>query len=113
MVIRAPIDGIVNILPNFRVRRIVRTGAAAVQGRRPGLDRRGHRGNPRPDRMRIELKLEEVDRGKLQARPEYPDPGGRHPGQGIHRRLDWISPIAALNFRAWAGPERLSRPAPL
>jgi hypothetical protein len=66
MVIRAPIDGIVNILPNFR--------SLGSFGSAPPPFKEGDKawtGAPIaeiPDlsEMRIELKLDEVDRGRLQ-----------------------------------------------
>ena len=68
MKIRAPNDGIVNILPNFR--------AGGSFGQSPPPFKEGDRAwtgaqiaeIPDLREMRIELKLEEVDRGKLQAR---------------------------------------------
>ncbi len=106
MVMLAPNDGIVNILPNFR--------SGGSFGTSPPAFKEGDRawtGAPIaeiPDlsEMRIELKLEEVDRGKLKL------------GQPVHMRvdaipekqftaaLDWISPIATLVFRTFP-PEKL------
>ena len=106
MIMRAPNDGIVNILPNFR--------SGGSFGTSPPAFKEGDRawtGAPIaeiPDlsEMRIELKLEEVDRGKLKI------------GQPVHLRvdaipekqftadLDWISPIATLVFRSFP-PEKL------
>ncbi|MDQ6663521.1 MAG: efflux RND transporter periplasmic adaptor subunit [Acidobacteriota bacterium] len=106
MVIRAPNDGIVNILPNFR--------AGGSFGSSPPAFKEGDRAwtgaaiaeIPDLSEMRVELKLEEVDRGKLKL------------GQPLHLRvdavpekqfsadLDWISPIATLVFRTFP-PEKL------
>ena len=86
MVIRAPIDGIVNVLPNFR--------AQGSFGSTPPPFKEGDRAwtgaaiaeIPDLPEMRIELKLEEVDRGKLQLGQTRQGPGGRDSGQGIRRR---------------------------
>ena len=53
---RRRIDGIVNILPNFRSRRLVRPVPPPLQGRRQRLDRRGDRRDSRsvPDAHRAE-----------------------------------------------------------
>ena len=56
---------------------IVRFRAAAVQGRRPRLDRSAIAEIPDLSNMRIDLKLEEVDRGKLKL---------GQTGSGSHRR---------------------------
>jgi HlyD family secretion protein len=50
MVIIAPIDGIVNVLPNFRSGRLIRTISTRIQRRRSRLDRRANRRNPRLER---------------------------------------------------------------
>ncbi|MDQ6701011.1 MAG: HlyD family efflux transporter periplasmic adaptor subunit [Acidobacteriota bacterium] len=106
MVMVAPNDGIVNILPNFR--------SGGSFGSSPPAFKEGDRAwtgaaiaeIPDLSEMRMELKLEEVDRGKLKL------------GQPVHLRvdaipekqftadLDWISPIATLVFRSFP-PEKL------
>ena len=78
MVMRAPNDGIVNILPNFR--------AGGSFGQSPPPFKEGDRVwtgaaiAEIPDRseMRVELKLEEVDRGKLKL------------GQAVRVRVDAV-----------------------
>ena len=101
MAIKAPIDGIVNILPNFR--------SGGSYGQAPPPFKEGDQAwtgaaiaeIPDMSEMRIELKMEEVDRGKLQARPESQDPRRRHSGEGIHRhaRLDQPHRLADLQRR--------------
>ncbi len=99
MVLRAPLDGIVNILPNFR--------SSGSFGSAPPPFKEGDKAwtgaaiaeIPDLSAMRIELKLEEVDRGKLKL-----GQGGRIrvdaiPDKEFKADLDWISPIASINFR--------------
>jgi len=99
MVLRAPIDGVVNILPNFRSSGSfgsapppfkegdqVWTGAAIAE-------------IPNLSDMRIELKLDEVDRGKLRVGQAVKVRVDAIPEKEFTAALDWISPIASVNFR--------------
>jgi RND family efflux transporter MFP subunit len=99
MVIRAPLDGIVNILPNMRAQGnfgaspppftegdAVSTGVAIAE-------------IPDLSEMRVELKLEEVDRGKVQLGQRVRIRVDAIPDREFTAKLDWISPIASLNFR--------------
>ncbi|HZT39701.1 MAG TPA: efflux RND transporter periplasmic adaptor subunit [Bryobacteraceae bacterium] len=99
MVLRAPIDGVVNILPNFRSSGSfgsapppfkegdqVWTGAAIAE-------------IPNLSDMRIELKLDEVDRGKLKIGQAVKVRVDAIPEKEFTAVLDWISPIASVNFR--------------
>ncbi|MEJ7606492.1 MAG: hypothetical protein WKF37_09540 [Bryobacteraceae bacterium] len=95
MVIRAPQDGIVNLLPNFR--------AQGSFGSAPPPFKEGDRAwtgasiaeIPDLTHMRIDLKLEEVDRGKLQM------------GQKIRVRVDAIADRELL--ANWTGSARLQQ----
>ena len=49
--------------------------------------------------MRIELKLEEVDRGKLKLGQKVRVRVDAIADRELPAELDWISPIAAVNFR--------------
>ncbi len=109
MVLRAPIDGIVNVKPNFR--------AGGSFGTAPPPFKEGDRawtGAPIaeiPDlsALEVEFRVEEIDRGLLQA------------GQPVRMRIDavpelelegeliWVSPIAQLIFRGF--PPEKSFPA--
>lgn len=99
MVLRAPIDGIVNILPNFRAQGnfgstpppfkegdAAWTGAAIAE-------------IPDLSAMRIELKLDEVDRGKMKLGQVVKVKVDAIPEKELMAELDWISPIAAVQFR--------------
>ena len=56
--------------------------------------------------MRIELKLEEVDRGKMKLGQPMRIRVDAIPDKEFHAEFDWISPIAALVFRTFP-PEKL------
>jgi macrolide-specific efflux system membrane fusion protein len=99
MTIRAPIDGIVNVLPNFR--------AGGSWGQTPPPFKEGDNAwtgaaiaeIPDLSEMRIEIKLEEVDRGKVQVGQPVNVRVDAIPDREFTASIDWISPIAALQFR--------------
>jgi HlyD family secretion protein len=106
MIIRAPADGILNILPNFRAQGnwgstpppfkegdTAWTGAAIAE-------------IPDLSEMRIELKFEEVDRGKIQLGQTVRVRVDALQDREFDAVLDWISPIASLNFRGFRHGER-------
>jgi RND family efflux transporter MFP subunit len=102
MVITAPSDGIVNILTNFR------TGGSF--GQSPPKFKEGDQAwtgaaiaeIPDLSEMRIELKLEEVDRGKLKVGQPVKIRVDAIPDKEFTAELDWISPIAQVIFNAGA-----------
>jgi HlyD family secretion protein len=106
MIIRAPIDGIVNILPNFR--------SSGSFGSAPPPFKEGDKAwtgaaiaeIPDLTEMRIELKLEEVDRGKLKLGQGAKIRVDAIPDKEFRADLDWISPIASLNFRGMGMTEK-------
>jgi len=106
LVIRAPISGIVNILPNFR--------ASGSFGSSPPPFKEGDRAwtgaaiaeIPDLSSMRVEMKLDEVDRGKMQLGQKVRVRIDALPDKEIHADLDWISPIAALQFRGFGSTEK-------
>lgn len=99
MVIRAPIDGVVNIKPNFR--------SSGSFGNSPPPFKEGDKAwtgaaiaeIPDLSEMRIELKLEEVDRGKIKLGQPARIRVDAIPDKEFLAKLDWISPIASINFR--------------
>jgi RND family efflux transporter MFP subunit len=107
MVIRAPIDGIVNLLPNFR--------SGGSFGSMPPPFKEGDQAwtgaaiaeIPDLSEMRIELKLEEVERGKLKLGQSVRMRIDAIPEKEFWAALDWISPIAAVNFRGMGLTEKL------
>ena len=106
MVIRAPIDGIVNLLPNFR--------SGGSWGSSPPPFKEGDRAwtgaaiaeIPDLSEMRIDLKLEEVDRGKLKLGQKLRIRVDAIPDKEFQAELDWISPIAALEWRGMGTTEK-------
>ncbi len=99
LVITAPIDGYVNILPNFR--------SQGSFGSSPPPFKEGDRAwtgaaiaeIPDLSSMRIELRLDEVDRGKLKLGQKIRVRVDAIPEREFEAELDWISPIAAVQFR--------------
>ncbi len=106
MALRAPIDGIVNVMPNFRT--------PGSWGQSPPPFKEGDRvstGNaiaeiPDLSEMRVELKLDEVDRGKLNIGQKVRVRVDAIPEKEFQATLDWISPIAQVNFRGPGASEK-------
>src|SRR5579871_10059 len=106
MKVRAPSDGIFNILPNFR--------SGGSFGQSPPAFKEGDRAwtgaaiaeIPDLSEMRIELMLEEVDRGKLKLGQPMLIRVDAIPEKEFKAELGWISPIASLVFRSYP-PEKL------
>lgn len=106
MVLRSPQDGIVNILPNFR--------AQGSFGSAPPPFKEGDRAwtgaaiaeIPDLSNMRIELKLDEVDRGRLQLGQKCRVRVDAIADRELDAMLDWISPIAAINYRGMGTSEK-------
>jgi HlyD family secretion protein len=106
MVVRAPNDGIVNLLPNFR--------AQGSFGSSPPAFKEGDRAwtgaaiaeIPDLSVMRIDLKLEEVDRGKMKIGQIVKIRVDAIADRELSAELDWISPIAAVNFRGMGLTEK-------
>jgi HlyD family secretion protein len=107
MVIIAPLDGVVNILPNFR--------SGGSFGQSPPGFKEGDRAwtgaaiaeIPDLSQMRIELKLEEVDRGKLKMGQLVRIRVDAIPEKEFTAELDWISPIAALIFKGFGASDKV------
>ena len=99
MVLRAPIDGVVSILPNFRTQGSF--GSAPPPFKEGDKAWTGAQIAEIPDltEMRVELKLDEVDRGRLQLGVVGKVRVDALPDRELPVELDWISPIAAINFR--------------
>ena len=97
--IRAPIDGIVNILPNFR--------AQGSWGRNSPPFKEGDSAwtgaaiaeIPDLSEMRLDLDLDEVDRGKIKLGQTVKITIDAIPDQEFEATLDWISPIATVIMR--------------
>jgi multidrug resistance efflux pump len=106
MVLRAPNDGIVNLLPNFR--------AQGSFGSAPPPFKEGDQAwtgaaiaeIPDLSNMRMELKLDEVDRGRLQIGQKVKVRVDAIADRELTAELDWISPIATVNFRGMGMSEK-------
>jgi HlyD family secretion protein len=102
----APTDGVVNVLPNFRAQGTfgasqppfkegdnVWTGAEIVE-------------IPDLTQLYIDLRLDEVDRGRIQIGQSVKIRVDAIPDKEFMAELDYISPIAALVFRGGSSPEK-------
>jgi HlyD family secretion protein len=106
MQLTAPIDGIVNVLPNTRT--------SGAFGSTPPPFKEGDRAwtgaaiaeIPDLSEMRVELKLDEVDRGKLQLGQQLRVRVDAIPEVEFEATLDWISPIAAVAYRGMGLTEK-------
>lgn len=111
MIIRAPSSGILNILPNFR--------AQGNWGQTPPSFKEGDNAwtgaaiaeIPDMSEMRFDLKLEEVDRGKIQLGQAIKVKIDAIQDKEFDAVLDWISPIASLNFRGFGSANEKTFPA--
>jgi RND family efflux transporter MFP subunit len=111
MRIAAPTDGIVNILPNFRTQ--------GSWGQTPPPFKEGDNAwtgaaiaeIPDLSEMRIELKLDETDRGKIRLGLPVRVKVDAIPDKEFTAELDWVSPIAQVNFRGFGTPSEKTFPA--
>ncbi|MCX6633261.1 MAG: efflux RND transporter periplasmic adaptor subunit [Candidatus Solibacter sp.] len=106
MQLRAPIDGIVNLLPNFRSQGSF--GQSTPPFKEGDNAWTGAEIAEIPDlsEMYVDLKLEEVDRGKLKLGQEVRLRVDAIPDKEFTATLNWISPIAALVFRGGSLAEK-------
>jgi RND family efflux transporter MFP subunit len=106
MRLRAPTDGLVNVLPNFRSQGTfgqstppfkegdnVWTGAEIVE-------------IPDLSQLYVNLNLEEVDRGRLQLGQKVRIMVDAIPDKEFDADIDWISPIASLVFKGGSTAEK-------
>jgi RND family efflux transporter MFP subunit len=106
MRLRAPTDGLVNVLPNFRSQGTfgqstppfkegdnVWTGAEIVE-------------IPDLSQLYVNLNLEEVDRGRLQLGQKVRVMVDAIPDKEFAAQIDWISPIASLVFKGGSTAEK-------
>jgi multidrug efflux pump subunit AcrA (membrane-fusion protein) len=106
MQLRAPTDGVVNVLSNFR--------SSGSFGQTPPPFKEGdtvwNRAEiveiPDLSQLYIDLRLQEVDRGKLQLGQAVRIRVDAIPDREFTAKLDYISPIALLVFRGGATPEK-------
>jgi multidrug efflux pump subunit AcrA (membrane-fusion protein) len=106
MQLRAPSDGVVNVMPNFRAQGTFGqsqppfkegdnawTGAEIVE-------------IPDLSQLYIDLRLEEVDRGRIQLGQTVTIRVDAIPDKEFTAELDYVSPIAALIFKGGSTPEK-------
>jgi multidrug efflux pump subunit AcrA (membrane-fusion protein) len=107
MVLRAPNDGIVNVLTNFRAQG--NFGSAPPPFREGDQAWTGAAIAEIPDlsEMRVELKLDEVDRGKLRLGQHLKVRVDALADRELNATLDWISPIAQVTFRGMGLSDKL------
>lgn len=106
MQLRAPSDGVVNLLTNFR--------SAGTFGQTPPPFKEGDTvwngaeivEIPDLSELYIDLKLGEVDRGKLQLGQPVRIRVDAIPDKEFTAKLDYVSPIAVLVFRGGATAEK-------
>ena len=106
MQLRAPTDGVTVILSNFRSQGTF--GQSTPPFKEGDNVWNGAEIVEIPDLtdMYIDLKLEEVDRGKIQLGQSVRVRVDAIPDQEFDAQLDYISPIAALIFKGGATPEK-------
>jgi HlyD family secretion protein len=106
MQLRAPADGIVNILPNFRTQGTF--GQSTPPFKEGDNVWTGAQIAEMPDLsdMYVDLKLEEVDRGKLQLGQQVRVRVDAVPDREFSAEINWISPIASLIFKGGSTPEK-------
>jgi HlyD family secretion protein len=102
MAIVAPIAGVVTVLPNSRAQ-----GSSGNFGSTPPAFQEGDSvwfgapiiEIPDPSSMRIEMPLDEVDRGRIALGQAVKVEVDALPGQEVNAEVDWISPIAQVEIR--------------
>jgi multidrug efflux pump subunit AcrA (membrane-fusion protein) len=106
MQLRAPNDGIVNVLSNFRSQGSF--GQSTPPFKEGDNAWTGAEIAEIPDlsEMYVDLKLEEVDRGKLKLGQDVRIRVDAIPDKEFYAKLDWISPIAALVFKGGSTAEK-------
>jgi len=107
MVVRAPIDGVLNVLPNARTQGSFGSSAPPFKEGDRAWTGAAIAEIPDLSEMRIELKLDEVDRGKLQLGQQLRIRVDAVPEKEFLAELDWISPIAALLYRGMGLTEKV------
>ena len=106
MQLRAPTDGVVNVLPNFRAQGTF--GASQPPFKEGDNAWTGAEIVEIPDlsQLYIDLRLEEVDRGRIQLGQSVKLRVDAIPDKEFTAELDYVSPIAALVFKGGSTPEK-------
>jgi HlyD family secretion protein len=106
MQLRAPTDGVVNVLSNFRSQGTFGQSVPPFKEGDNVFNGMEIVEIPQLTELYIDLKLEEVDRGKLQIGQAVRIRVDAIPDKEFIATLDYISPIAALIFKGGATPEK-------
>ncbi len=106
MVLHAPNDGIVNILPNFRSQGSFGSSLPPFKEGDRAWTGAAIAEIPDLSEMRIDLKLDEVDRGKLKLGQQLRIEVDALKDKEFRADLDWISPIASVMFRGFGASEK-------
>ena len=106
MQLRAPIDGVVNVLPNFRSQGSFGQSTPPFKEGDDAWTGAEIAEIPDLSEMYVDLKLEEVDRGKLKLGQDVRIRVDAIPDKEFTATLDWISPIAALIFKGGSTAEK-------
>jgi multidrug efflux pump subunit AcrA (membrane-fusion protein) len=106
MQLRAPTAGVVNVLPNFRAQGTF--GSSQPPFKEGDNAWTGAEIAEIPDlsQLYIDIKLEEVDRGRMQIGQTVKIRVDAIPDKEFTAELDYVSPIAALVFKGGATPEK-------
>jgi HlyD family secretion protein len=107
MVVRAPIDGVLNVVPNARTQGSFGSSAPPFKEGDRAWTGAAIAEIPDLSEMRIELKLDEVDRGKMKLGQQLRARVDAVPEKEFLAELDWISPIAALLYRGMGMTEKI------
>ena len=106
MRLTAPADGVVNVLPNFRAQGTF--GQAQPPFKEGDNAWTGAEIVEIPDlsQLYIDVRLEEVDRGRIQLGQPVKLRVDAIPDKEFTAELDYVSPIAALVFKGGSTPEK-------
>jgi HlyD family secretion protein len=106
MQLRAPTDGVANVLSNFRSQGTF--GQSTPPFKEGDNVWNGAEIMEIPDLtdLYVDLKLEEVDRGRIQIGQQVRVRVDAIPDKEFEAQLDYISPIAALVFKGGSTPEK-------
>ena len=107
MVVRAPIDGVLNVVPNARTQGSFGSSAPPFKEGDRAWTGAAIAEIPDLSEMRVELKLDEVDRGKMKLGQQLRARVDAVPEKEFRAELDWISPIAALLYRGMGMTEKI------
>lgn len=107
MVVRAPIDGVLNVVPNARTQGSFGSSAPPFKEGDRAWTGAAIAEIPDLSEMRVELKLDEVDRGKMKLGQQLRARVDAVPDKEFRAELDWISPIAALLYRGMGMTEKI------